>query len=116
MPVLVTSASSKPHRCNRIALIAFVTALAFLTLGVALALAGIVTLGNWQVTGRVNPSSEGLAVVGVICLVLAGLANAMAFVVSVWGFRKGKLTSYVILCLSGLGILASFGLGISMLN
>lgn len=97
--------------CNLLSLIAFRLALLFLGLGVAIrALFILRPFEMWQERGGTNPSTDILAILDMICLILAGICNATAFVASLWGMWKGKSKSAFILKFSGVLILVSIAL------
>ncbi len=88
---------SKPHWCNRIALIAFCLALLLLGLSVILMIAAICNshaLDMWAPHGGPDPI---LAFLAGIFFAGAMIANATAFSASLWGLwkRKSKLLSHL---------------------
>lgn len=98
---------SKSSFSRRLSLIAFCLTLLFLVLFVVLSFFVLRSLGMWQFGGRAASSAETLAMLAVICLLIAMTSNAVAFVASLWGWWKGRGRSAFILCVSGSGVLVS---------
>jgi hypothetical protein len=102
------------HASNRVARVAFALTLVFLAAGLLLGILGLRSLGVWQLGGTASSSSETFALLAAICLFTAMAFNATAFVASLWGWWHGRRPELVLI-VSGLGILASLGCGLSFL-
>jgi hypothetical protein len=98
---------------SRLALVALGMTLVFLILGVLFTILAFVSLDDW-LFGTANASSEASAKVAAICLFTAMASNATAFIASLWGWWHGR-RPVLILVVSGVGILASLGCGLSFL-